>query len=129
MNYEGTTLQTEKALQHRVTVVTGSSSGIGFETSLLFARNKFHTYATMRGLQKVNELRKPTEGEKLPVEIIQLNVINEGSASNAVELVLAEKGKIDVLIDNDGYGLGGSFEDLSIDEMTKQFETNFYGLI
>ncbi len=73
----------------------------------------------MRGLQKVNELRKPTEGEKLPVEIIQLNVINEGSASNAVELVLAEKGKIDVLIDNDGYGLGGSFEDLSIDEMTK----------
>ena len=73
----------------------------------------------MRGLQKVNELRKPTEGEKLPVEIIQLNVINDGSTSNAVELVLAEKGKIDVLIDNDGYGLGGSFEDLSIDEMTK----------
>ena len=73
----------------------------------------------MRGLQKVNELRKPTEGEKSPVEIIQLNVINDGSASNAVELVLAEKGKIDVLIDNDGYGLGGSFEDLSIDEMTK----------
>lgn len=73
----------------------------------------------MRGLQKVNELRKPTEGEKLPVEIIQLNVINDGSARNTVELVLAEKGKIDVLIDNDGYGLGGSFEDLSIDEMTK----------
>ena len=70
-------------------------------------------------MQKVNELRKPTEGEKPPVEIIQLNVINEGSAGNAVELVLAEKGKIDVLIDNDGYGLGGSFEDLSIDEMTK----------
>jgi NADP-dependent 3-hydroxy acid dehydrogenase YdfG len=73
----------------------------------------------MRGLQKVNELRKPTEGEKLPVESIQLNVINEGSARKAVELVLAEKGKVDVLIDNDGYGLGGSFEDLSIDEMTK----------
>jgi short-subunit dehydrogenase len=73
----------------------------------------------MRGLQKVNELRKPTEGEKLPVEIIQLNVINDGSTRNTVELVLAEKGKIDVLIDNDGYGLGGSFEDLSIDEMTK----------
>jgi len=86
---------------------------------LLFVRNKFHTYATMRGLQKVNELRKPTEGEKPPVEIIQLNVINDGSARNTVELVLAEKGKIDVLIDNDGYGLGGSFEDLSIDEMTK----------
>lgn len=50
----------------------------------------------MRGLQKVNESRKPTEGEKLPVEIIQLNVINEGSARNAIELVLAEKGKIDV---------------------------------
>ena len=73
----------------------------------------------MRGLLKVNELRKPTEGEKPPVEIIQLNVINDGSARNTVELVLAEKGKIDVLIDNDGYGLGGSFEDLSIDEMTK----------
>ena len=73
----------------------------------------------MLGLQKVNELRKPTEGEKLPVEIIQLNVINDGSTRNTVELVLAEKGKIDVLIDNDGYGLGGSFEDLSIDEMTK----------
>ena len=96
MNYEGTAIQTEKALQHRVAVVTGSSSGIEFETSLLFARNNFNTYATMRGLQKVNESRKPTEGEKLPVEIIQLNVINEGSARNAIELVLAEKGKIDV---------------------------------
>jgi short-subunit dehydrogenase len=82
----------------------------------------------MRGLQKVNELRKPTEGEKLSVEIIQLNVITEVSASNAIELVLADKGKIDVLVYNGGYGIGGCFEDLSIDEMIKQFETNFYAL-
>jgi NADP-dependent 3-hydroxy acid dehydrogenase YdfG len=69
---------------------------------MLLARNSFHTYATMRRLQKVIELRKLAEGEKLPMEIIQLNVINEGSVRNSVELRLAGKAKIDVLVDNDG---------------------------
>jgi NADP-dependent 3-hydroxy acid dehydrogenase YdfG len=69
---------------------------------MLLARNNFHTYATMRRLQKVIELRKLAEGEKLPMEIIQLNVIDEGSVRNAVELLLAGKAKIDVLVDNDG---------------------------
>jgi NAD(P)-dependent dehydrogenase (short-subunit alcohol dehydrogenase family) len=113
----------------KVALVTGSSSGIGLETSLLLARNGFQTFATMRNVDKGKEISAIAAREKLPVKIVQLDVTDDVSVKNAIEKILLEAGRIDVLINNAGYGLGGAFEDSSMNEIKSQYETNVFGLI
>ena len=113
----------------KVTVVTGSSSGIGYETSLMLARNGFLTYATMRNLSKSENIKSIAAKENLPIRITQLDVTDSVSINRAVKAILSETGRIDVLVNNAGYVLDGAFEDLSIDEIKSQYETNVFGLI
>jgi NAD(P)-dependent dehydrogenase (short-subunit alcohol dehydrogenase family) len=113
----------------KVAVVTGSSSGIGYETSLLLARNQFTTYATMRNLNKSEGLREIATKEKIPLKVAQLDVNNDSSVDNAIDSIIKENGKIDLLVNNAGYDLFGSLEDASIEEIREQFETNFFGVV
>jgi len=116
-------------LQKKVALVTGSSTGIGYETSLLLARNGFHTCATMRNTEKSESIRKIAEKEKLPIKFLQLDVTDDDSVDRAIREIEKELGKIDVLINNAGYSLVGGFEDLAPDEIRQQFETNLFGAI
>ena len=113
----------------KVAVVTGTSSGIGFETSLLLSRNQFVTYATMRNLKKSDELLKIAAKESIPLKVIQLDVNDDSSVNSAIDIIVKENGRIDVLVNNAGYDLFGSLEELTIDEIKGQFETNFFGLV
>jgi len=115
--------------KQKVAVVTGCSSGIGHEISLILARNGFTTYATMRNLQKGSDLKSIAEDEKLPLHFTQLDVTDENSVKRAIQTIYDEAGRIDLLVNNAGYGLTGAFEDLSIDEIKTQYETNVFGLI
>jgi short-subunit dehydrogenase len=119
----------EEEEQQKVAIVTGSSSGIGHATSLLLARNRFHTYATIRNIEKSADIRKIANKERLPLQVIHLDVNDEDSIRNSIEKVVSEKERIDVLVNNAGYGLVGAFEDLSVEEIKSQFETNFFGVI
>jgi NAD(P)-dependent dehydrogenase (short-subunit alcohol dehydrogenase family) len=114
---------------NNVAVVTGSSSGIGLEISLELARNGFTTYATMRSLTKGSELRNVADKERLPLKFVQLDVTNDSSVSGAIQTIFDESNRIDVLVNNAGYGLTGALEDLNIDEIKSQYETNVFGLI
>jgi NAD(P)-dependent dehydrogenase (short-subunit alcohol dehydrogenase family) len=116
---------------NRIAIVTGSSSGIGFETALTLARNGFYTYATMRNLKKSITIKEIANKEALPLKVVQLDVDNDDlSAKNAIQEIISEKQRIDILVNNAGYGLVGPIEDISIEEELKpQFETNLYGVI
>jgi NAD(P)-dependent dehydrogenase (short-subunit alcohol dehydrogenase family) len=114
---------------HKVAVVTGSSTGIGYETSLILARNGFLTYATMRNLNKSENIEMVATKENLPIQIKQLDVTDDVSVKNAIRSISSEAGRIDVLVNNAGYGLNGAFEDLAMDEIRAQYETNVFGLI
>jgi NAD(P)-dependent dehydrogenase (short-subunit alcohol dehydrogenase family) len=113
----------------------GSSSsywefvGIGFETSLLLARNGFFTYATMRNLGKSNKIIELKQKEKLPLEVLKLDVADDKSVKEAIEKIANEQETIDVLVNNAGYGLLGPLEELSIEEFKEQFEANVFGVI
>ena len=113
----------------KVSIVTGSSSGIGFETSLALARDGYFTYATMRNLKKADEIQKVANEENLSLEVLELDVDDEKSAENAINTIIQEKGRIDVLVNNAGWGLWGTAEDVSLDEFRAQFETNFFSVV
>jgi NAD(P)-dependent dehydrogenase (short-subunit alcohol dehydrogenase family) len=113
----------------KVAVVTGSSSGIGFETSLTLARSGFLTYATMRNLGKGATIKSVAAEEGLPIHVVQLNVTEERSINDAIHSIKSDVGRIDVLVNNAGYGLNGAFEDLAMEEIKAQYETNLFGVI
>lgn len=112
----------------KVAVVTGSSSGIGFETSLLLARNQFKTYATMRNLNK-SKVFDEVQRENVDLSVIRLDVNDQESVNTAIDGILKENGKIDVLVNNAGYSIFGSLEELSLEEIKQEFETNFFGAV
>lgn len=115
--------------KEKIALVTGCSTGIGYITSLTLARNGFYTYATMRNLDKSSNIKEISAKESLPLEVLQLDVTNDESAKNAMEVLKAEKNRIDVLVNNAGYGLIGSIEEISIKELKAQFETNLFGMV
>ena len=122
-------MMTSSSPADKVAVVTGSSTGIGYETSLILARNGFLTYATMRNLNKGENIKSVATKENLPIRIKQLDVTDDVSVKNAIQTISSDAGRIDILVNNAGYGLNGAFEDLAMDEIKAQYETNVFGLI
>jgi NAD(P)-dependent dehydrogenase (short-subunit alcohol dehydrogenase family) len=113
----------------KVALVTGSSSGIGYETALALARDGYHTFASMRNTSKSKELTKTSDKENLPITVIELDVDNEDSIVEAIKKVMSDANRIDVLVNNAGYGQFGCTEDVSTDDFRKQFETNFFSVV
>ena len=113
----------------KVAIVTGSSSGIGYETALALARDGFYTFATVRNPKKAEKILQIAKKENLNIEIIELDVDDEKSISATIEKIISKKQRIDVLVNNAGWGLFGSVEDVSMKDFRAQFETNFFGII
>jgi len=110
----------------RVAVVTGSSSGIGFETSLALARNGFHTFATMRNLEKSSQITEQSRNENLPIQATQLDVNNEKSVIEGINRTSEENERIDVVVNNAGYDLIGPLEETSMAEIKAQLNPTFW---
>jgi short-subunit dehydrogenase len=106
----------------KVVLITGASAGMGKEAAKLLLRQGDIVYVGARRVDKMKDL------EPLGAKILDLDVTDEESMKRAVETVVAQKGKIDVLINNAGYGLYGALEDVSLEEAKQQFEVNVFGL-
>jgi short-subunit dehydrogenase len=106
----------------RVALVTGASSGIGEETARLLKREGFEVYAVARRVDRMAGLA--AEG----VHTFAMDVTDDASMTSGVERVVGEQGRIDVLVNNAGYGSYGAVEDVPIDEARRQFEVNVFGL-
>ena len=113
----------------KVALVTGSSSGIGLEAALALAKDGYHTFASMRDTSKAGELESAAKKDNLPIEVIELDVDKEESIVSAIKKVMDSAGRLDVLVNNAGYGQFGCTEDVSVDDFRKQFETNFFSIV
>ena len=113
---------------NRVAIVTGSSSGIGYETTLALSKNGITTYATMRDTKKGSSILNEADSKNLPVKVIELDVSNDKSVEKAIKEITKSEKRIDILVNNAGYGLIGAAEDLSSDEIYDQFNTNVFGV-
>lgn len=113
----------------RVSVVTGSSSGIGLAASLALARAGHAVHATMRDTSRGGRLGDAASAEGLDVRISQMDVDDDASVDAAVRRVVDEAGRIDALVNNAGYGAVGAVEDVPMSEFKAQFETNLFGAV
>ena len=112
-----------------IALVTGTSSGIGLATAVTLARGGHIVIATMRNLESAGELEKIVAAEKLPVSLAVLDVDDDASVESALGKVLAEHGRLDVLVNNAGIGGGGSVEESSAARFREVMETNFFGAL
>jgi NAD(P)-dependent dehydrogenase (short-subunit alcohol dehydrogenase family) len=106
----------------KVALITGASSGIGESIAHTLLQNNFIVYAAARRTEKMQPLA--AAGAKL----LSLDVTSEASMLAAVQQVLSQSGRIDVLVNNAGYGAYGAMEDVPLDEARRQFEVNLFGL-
>jgi short-subunit dehydrogenase len=115
--------------EQKVAVITGTSSGIGLLTAVEMARAGFRVVATMRDPMKSTQLMKAANdaGVSHNLEIRALDVTKFNELPGLVGEIVNERGKIDVLVNNAGYALAGFAEDISLDELKGQFDTNFFG--
>lgn len=110
-------------------VITGTSTGVGFESAILFAKNNFKVYATMRNLDKAEALQERITNEKLDIEILELDVTQLDSIRLAVETIIEKDGKIDVLVNNAGAGFAKTTEQATEEEIRWVTEVNYLGTV
>ncbi len=111
-----------------VILITGCSSGFGMLSSVRLATSGHTVYATMRNLDKQDDLLEEAKRRDTQVKLMQLDVTDDESIQAVVGQIESEEGRLDVLINNAGYGIAGFFEDLSEKEIRDQMETNFFGV-
>lgn len=106
----------------KVALVTGASSGIGKETARMLVEQGFTVYGASRRLEKMRDLRDHG------VELIEMDVADDASMVAGVKQILDKERRIDVLVNNAGYGSYGALEDVPLEEARYQFEVNIFGL-
>ena len=112
----------------KIAVVTGTSTGIGLTTSLHLARNGYTVFAGMRNTAKSEALVNAAKEENLSVEVIQLDICNTDSVTEAFSQI-HEKGPVDLLVNNAGIGGSSPLELTPEAEHKQMFETNYFGSV
>ncbi len=112
-----------------VIFITGSSTGIGLATAVAFGRAGHDVYATMRNPDRAPELASIAAKERLPIKVLPMDVDNDTSVGKAAARVLAESGRIDVLVNNAGIAVTGPVEELPLAEFRRVMETNYFGAL
>lgn len=105
-----------------IILVTGASSGLGYESALLLARKGHKVYGAARRVERMEPLRE------YGVTPISLDVTSEASMQACVASILEAEGRLDVLVNNAGYGYFGAIENVSLEEARRQLEVNVFGL-
>ena len=121
-------------IENRVVLITGASSGFGRLTAEHLARKRYSVIATMRDLSGKNagaaaELRLLARGESLDLHVAELDVTQDASVDRCVRETIARAGRIDVLVNNAGFGHKGLTESFTVQQAQRIFDTNFFGVV
>ncbi|MCO5231026.1 MAG: oxidoreductase [Chitinophagales bacterium] len=106
---------------NQVVLVTGASSGMGKATAKLLVQNGYEVFASARRLERMEELKA------LGVHVLYMDLADDVSLQKGVTQIIQEAGRIDVLVNNAGFGAFGAIEDMSIEDARYQFEVNLFG--
>lgn len=112
----------------KVVLVTGTSTGLGIAIAVQAAQAGHTVYATMRNTQKRDALDRAAEAAGVSLSVLHLDVQDTESVTNAVETVIAEQGRIDVLVNNAGMGYARSLEQADEADIEKILDINYMGV-
>lgn len=110
-------------------IITGTSTGLGFETAILAAERGFKVFATMRDLSKSGNLKARIDAEDLDIELLQLDVTDNSSVLECMNKIAQKEGKIDVLINNAGAGFPKTTEQATEEELKWVTDLNYFGVV
>lgn len=110
-------------------LITGTSKGIGLETSLAFGRAGYKVFATMRNTSTANDFKQSIASESLDITISEMDVDSDASVKKCMDAILNKHGKIDVLVNNAGIERHGSVEELPMEDFKSIMETNYFGVL
>lgn len=110
-------------------LITGTSTGVGLESAILFAKNGYKVYATMRNLEKSNALKESIKKDDLDIDILELDVTKQETITKAVETIISKDGKLDVLLNNAGAGFGKTIEQATEKEIEWVTNVNYLGVV
>jgi len=118
----------------KVVLITGTSSGFGRVIAETLARKKYHVFATMRDIKGRNatvarQIAELAKHESLSLQTLELDVTNDSTVEPAVSKVVLQSGRIDVLVNNAGYGVMDLAETVTTAQAQRQFDTNFFGVL
>lgn len=113
----------------KIAVVTGSASGIGLMTAVELARDGYRVVATMRDLGRSGRLEEAAQDSAVQdrLDLRRIDITEIESLGDAVDGIVRDHGRIDVLVNNAGFSSGGFAEDMTLAEIRHQMETNFFG--
>ena len=112
----------ERPMKEKVILITGASSGIGYDAALRLARQGHRVYGAARRLDRMESL-KP-----FGVVPVEMDVTDEATMASGVRGILDAEGRIDVLVNNAGYGYLGAIENVALEEARRQLEVNLFGM-
>jgi NAD(P)-dependent dehydrogenase (short-subunit alcohol dehydrogenase family) len=110
-------------------LITGGTDGLGRAAAILLAENGYNVFAAGRSAGKRAALQQLARERGLPLGVVELDVCDDDSVSSAVDSVRARGGQIDALINNAGVGIIAAMEEVRMEDLRKQFETNFFGAV
>lgn len=118
-------------MPEKIAVITGASSGFGLLTTVELARAGFRVVATMRDLGRREKLASATAAAGVAgnIDVRALDVTQFERIAECVDGVVRDYGRVDVLVNNAGFAVAGFIEDVKLDELRMQFETNFFGAV
>src|SRR5579864_1883097 len=118
-------------MPEKIALITGCSSGFGLLTSIELAKAGFRVVATMRDLSRREALDRAASEARVSgfIDVRSLDVTNFDVLPGFVHTVVRDYGRVDVLVSNAGFAVAGFAEDIRLEELRMQFETNFFGAV
>lgn len=115
--------------QLKTVLITGGTDGLGRATALLLAESGYRVFATGRNAERREALNFEAVRRELPLEAIAMDVCDDVSVNRAITEIEHKAGPVDVLVNNAGVAYMAAMEEITIEDLRKQFETNFFAVV
>jgi NAD(P)-dependent dehydrogenase (short-subunit alcohol dehydrogenase family) len=115
--------------ESKVTLVTGGTDGLGRAAAVMLAERGYRVFAGGRNAERIAALQQFASERKLPLEAIELDVCDDASVERCIAQIERTAGPVEVLVNNAGIAIAAAMEEITLADLRKQFETNFFGLV